>query len=205
MKKLLNLSPYFRKVKFRKIREGLQKAFSKRTHFPKPPRLGEKITLPGQELEIYRGFVNAQSNPDGLGAQFFTSPDALVAMRWENSKPGHSGYPGLVHGGVSAAILDELMAHAAYVLRGKYSITLNIKLEFFKPIRVGEVVTGSAFKMNKEGRTTKVRAYLFRADGKVAVKSTAIFFLPSFHQFLKLAEVKEESVPKELRSAFLDD
>ncbi|MGD0621133.1 MAG: PaaI family thioesterase [Thermacetogeniaceae bacterium] len=71
----------------------------------------------GLRLEIVSGNGEAR-------AEF--QPDA----RWE-------GYPGVVHGGVLGALLDDLMFHAIYSVIKQLAVTASIEVRFRRPARIG--------------------------------------------------------------------
>jgi uncharacterized protein (TIGR00369 family) len=54
-------------------------------------------------------------------------PDA----RWE-------GYPGVVHGGIIGAMLDDLMFHAVYSVIKQVAVTASIEVRFRRPARIGD-------------------------------------------------------------------
>ena len=98
----------------------------------------------------------------------FADKDELIAV----FKPcqEHQGYPGRLHGGIAAAILDETIGRT--VTLGKdddvWGVTLEFSIKFKKPIPLGEelkVVT----KLTEEGRRIfKGTGKIVLPDGKVA-------------------------------------
>lgn len=167
---------------------------------PEPPTLGDEFLAPGQNSEHHTGFVNCKTNAFGLQAKFFRTPDADVACLWTNTRRGFDGYPGLIHGGISSALLDELMANAVLIATKSFGITLRSLVQWLKPIRTGEVVTGAARVGKRSKNSLRVRAYLFRADRKVATVGVGQFYLPTEAEFRKITGLAD--VPPELRSAF---
>ena len=71
---------------------------------------------------------------NGLNASFYeVDTDELVAI----IKPGpeHQGYPGMLHGCIAAAVLDETICRT--ITMGKESevwgVTLELKIKYLKP------------------------------------------------------------------------
>jgi acyl-coenzyme A thioesterase PaaI-like protein len=80
-------------------------------------------------------FVCGLQNDFGLHASFFeTDANELVALIKPTEK--HQSYPGRMHGGVAAAILDETIGRA--IANGKddqvWGVTLELTTKFRKPI-----------------------------------------------------------------------
>lgn len=159
--------------------------------FGKPPRLGSPIELPGQNTDLHTGFVNCRANSQGLRAQFFDSPDCLVAMRWTESRKGLDSYPGLLHGGISVALIDELMAYAVFKKVGYFGITLKLDTQFFKAVGIGTPIVGAADIIHHTPELVKVKAQLFRDDQKVSASAEGLFFIPTLSTFQKLTELKD--------------
>jgi acyl-coenzyme A thioesterase PaaI-like protein len=73
-------------------------------------------------------FVCGEKNDFGLHANFYeTDANELVALI--NPSEQHQGYPGRMHGGIAAAILDETIGRS--ICSGKneqiWSVTLELK------------------------------------------------------------------------------
>lgn len=61
-------------------------------------------------------FACGQANPVGLHLQFVYGNGCAEAHF--TPAPEHQGYPGLMHGGLVATLLDEAMAHAVMATAG---------------------------------------------------------------------------------------
>ena len=83
-------------------------------------------------------------------------------------------YPGMLHGGLSATALDEMMGYAAILIAGTWSATARMEVRFRAPVPYDlplELVGGVA-----EARSGRVRAWarLHLPDGGVAVSATGL-------------------------------
>lgn len=79
--------------------------------------------------------VCSQSNPAGLGVQFTVREDGSVSA----SFLGHSGlegYPGCLHGGVIASLLDGAMTNCLFA-HGYVALTAELKVRYRKPVLIG--------------------------------------------------------------------
>jgi acyl-coenzyme A thioesterase PaaI-like protein len=73
-------------------------------------------------------FVCSGSNPAGLALRYAPQPDGSVCA----SFLGHNmleGYPGLLHGGVTAALLDGAMTNCLFA-RGIRGLTVELRVRY---------------------------------------------------------------------------
>jgi acyl-coenzyme A thioesterase PaaI-like protein len=113
-------------------------------------------------------FVCGLQNDLGLQASFFEINDhELVAI----IKPGeqHQGYPGRMHGGVAAAILDETIGRA--IVNGKpdqvWGVTLELTTKFRKPIPLDQ-------EIKIIGRVSKEGPRFFEGTGEIVLENGEI-------------------------------
>lgn len=78
----------------------------------------------------------------GLGLQFRVRHDGSVLATWQGM-PGTESYPGIVHGGLIATLLDAAMVHALFA-RGIAGVTGELRIRYRDPVRIGFPVTVGA-------------------------------------------------------------
>lgn len=106
----------------------------------------------------------------GLKALFYeTSNKELIAV----FKPldEHQSYPGRLHGGIAAAILDETIGRAILMHHEReiWGVTIEFKMRFKKPVPLEEELTVVA-RITKEGkRAFEGTGELLLRNGEVAV------------------------------------
>jgi len=69
----------------------------------------------------------------------------------------HAGWPGLLHGGVALALMDEALAWALY-FQGMYGVTARVETRFRQPIPVGTKMVVRAWSVEKRRRLVEARA-----------------------------------------------
>ncbi len=94
---------------------------------------------------------------------------AALALR-----PEQEGAPGCVHGGVSAALIDEVMGAAVWAT-GRRAMTVNMNFNYRRPIPLGVEVTVVGCVERFEGRKTFTSGAICLPDGAVAVEGAGIF------------------------------
>ncbi|MGL5755766.1 MAG: PaaI family thioesterase [Paraclostridium sp.] len=99
-------------------------------------------------------------NDLGLKANFYElENNELVAIC--DTKEWHQSYPGRMHGGMSAALLDETIGRAITILDGEvWGVTVSLDIKYKKP-----VPTDCTVKV--VGRITKENRKLFEGTGEI--------------------------------------
>ena len=87
----------------------------------------------------------------------------------------YEGAPGLAHGGVLAAALDEVLGYLAWMLR-EPTVTAPLETRFGRPVPVGSRVHIAAECLGVSGRKVFGRATgrLHSPDGELAVQAEAL-------------------------------
>ena len=83
-------------------------------------------------------FVCGESNPGGLKLRFET--DGRVVQSRFQPRPGHVGFKQTIHGGIIAAVLDEIMVWACAVGTRRFGYCAELNVRFVSPLRPGEEV-----------------------------------------------------------------
>ncbi|HIE5256680.1 TPA: PaaI family thioesterase [Clostridioides difficile] len=111
--------------------------------------------------------VCGTQNELGLKADFYELENGeLVSIC--NTKDWHQSYPGRVHGGMSAAILDETIGRAVSINDDQiWGVTVSLELKYKKP-----VPTDATIKV--VGRITKENRKLFEGTGEIILPNVDI-------------------------------
>jgi len=117
-------------------------------------------------------FVCGENNDFGLRAEFYeTDKNELVAMITPSEQ--HQGYPGRMHGGIAATILDEIMARAITIGKDEqlWGVTLELKTKFRKPVPLGEELKVVGRVTNEGTRSFEGTAEIILPNGETAVSA----------------------------------
>lgn len=164
------------------------------------PEFLEELLLPGQNAKYHNGFVNSAANPKGLRARFYRTTADGIGVLWENNSADLEGYPGIVHGGITAALLDEAMCYAVFQRTKQFGVTLNASFSWQKTLKVGVQVRGYSRAIFVKDNLVNVSGFLVRSDGQTIAKADGLFYLPTLNQFKRIAELS--SVPEEVQGFF---
>jgi len=117
-------------------------------------------------------FVCGEKNDFGLHAEFYETDDnQLVAMI--NPSEQHQGYPGRMHGGIAATILDETIARS--ICAGKdeqiWGVTLEFKTRYRKPVPLGQELKIVGRVTSEGTRSFEGSAEIILPNGEIAVSA----------------------------------
>lgn len=109
--------------------------------------------------EYQRNFVHGLRNASGLHLQYHLAGDRVVTT-WV---PGdeHAGFPGVVHGGLIAAVLDDVMGRCS-VLHRRWVVTGRMETRFREVAPLGAALL-------VEGWTTRFTRRVMQAQARMTL------------------------------------
>lgn len=119
-------------------------------------------------------FVCGRANPYGLNLKFYETAPGEVTVNCIVPEQ-FQGYPGVVHGGIIAAMLDEVTGRTQ--MRGsppRFMFTARLEIRYRKNVPIGEPlrIVGTA-GIYKE-RTASARGKIFGPDGELLAEADAL-------------------------------
>jgi uncharacterized protein (TIGR00369 family) len=116
-----------------------------------------------------RCFGCGPANPVGLHLDFLVAADQSV-VSVPTLTDIFEGPPGMVHGGVTATVLDEAMSKSVRV-RGLTAVTRQMEVEYLRPVPSGGTFRVEGRLIRSEGRKHWTEARIL--DGRSHVLATA--------------------------------
>jgi uncharacterized protein (TIGR00369 family) len=104
---------------------------------------------------------------------FYEDDEGQVVAKF-TTRDEHQGYPGIVHGGIVTALLDETLGRVA-IASGRWMVTGRLSIRFRQPIPVGETLTVAGEVMTWKKRILEARGELRLANGKIGAEATGTF------------------------------
>ena len=132
-----------------------------------------KVTLNTDLNEGYC-FGCGVNNPMGLKLKFTKDGETLITEFTPDKM--HQGWPGLLHGGIVATLMDEAMSNAAYAT-GKTCLTAEMQLRQRKPIDIDETLVITAWITRSRSKVIETAGKICLKDGTVVAESTAKQFI----------------------------
>ena len=118
-------------------------------------------------------FVCGDANASGLGLRFITDGDR-VQTTFTPTEP-QMGFRGITHGGILATLLDETMGWAPVLLSGKFCVTLELTVQYLKPVSIGTEVTVSGWVTADRRRAWETAGEVKDAAGEIYAKARGLF------------------------------
>jgi len=119
-------------------------------------------------------FVCGRDNPRGLYMTFFDNGKDEVWAEHVISDD-YQGYPGVVHGGVQSAILDEIICRVSLIEDiHHFMAAAKMDVRFRKPVPTGENLRFVARRDVLRGGRGRATAQILLRDGTVATEATIL-------------------------------
>lgn len=115
-------------------------------------------------------FVCGESNPAGLNLRFET--DGQVVHSRFVPRREHVGFKTVVHGGLIATVLDEVMVWACAVQTKKFAYCAEMSVRFLNPLTPGREVFAVGELVRNARRLFEAKGEIRDAAGVVYATST---------------------------------
>lgn len=140
----------------------------------KEPAVHSTPIYPNKQPNSRYCFVCGLENERGLRLHFYEiGPGEVEATTCIPEV--YQGYPGIVHGGIIAAMLDEVLARAAMVDDpNHFRVTAKMEITYRNPVPTGEPLKLSAKLQRQRGRLAFSRAELRLPDGRIGAEAEGI-------------------------------
>lgn len=120
-------------------------------------------------------FVCGLSNPHSLKTKFYDMGDNVLIAAF-NAIDEHQSYPGVLHGGIAAAILDETMGRTILCLDSNlWGVTIELNLKYRKSLPTGTKLYAKAKLTGNHSRYFTGEGAILLPDGKPAVTASGKF------------------------------
>lgn len=129
-------------------------------------------------MEFYydhKCFVCGDKNPFGLKVKFKDLGNGEIEGIFTPSEY-HEGFPGHLHGGLAATLLDETMARSVNTL-GVHGMTARMELRYREKIPVEKPIRIISNVVKYRKTIVDLEAKIFLSDGTVAVEASARFMV----------------------------
>ena len=122
-------------------------------------------------------FACGRQNPKGIGMQVHYLQESETAESLLVLPREYQGWQEVIHGGILATLLDEIMMHAVWHFAGP-GLTLGLEVQFRQPLAPGEPVLVRGQLTESKGSRLKARGEIIRqADHRLIANSQGRFLL----------------------------
>jgi acyl-coenzyme A thioesterase PaaI-like protein len=119
-------------------------------------------------------FVCGAKNPAGLHMHFYTISPGEVEANYTVSDQ-YQGYPGVVHGGIIASMMDETIGRV--FMEGdppRFMVTAELKLRYKKPVPVNTPLILRGHRVKDNGRIGQATGEIIGPEGEILVTGEII-------------------------------
>lgn len=118
-------------------------------------------------------FVCGKANPNSIGVEWYFDDGNHIIGNFIFTIH-HQGPPGFVHGGASAAVLDEALGLAIWQA-GYPAVTVNLTIDYRKPVPLGEPILIRGAMSGKAKKRIEASGEILLPDKTVAVFAKGIY------------------------------
>jgi len=134
-------------------------------------------------------FACGTENIFGLKMTFSSNGKQLRSLL---TVPEHTrGWSNLVHGGILATILDEIMSWTAIQLTSHFILTRNLNVEFKKPVFIGSQLTATGEIIERSEKNATLSAQIQDDSGVLCCTGRSSFALFTQEEFARLNIIPE--------------
>lgn len=121
--------------------------------------------------------ICGMDNTAGVKAQFYNMEDGSVGGLF-TFRSEHQSYPGRVHGGMLATMIDELAGRVLWTdCPDKIAVTMDINVKYRKPVPYDVPLKGRGVYMQKLSRAYSAKCYVMNMDGEVLAEGEAKYLI----------------------------
>lgn len=119
-------------------------------------------------------FVCGLENEHGLGMVFHNAGPGRVQARYTVPQR-FEGFPGVVHGGIIASMLDEAVGRVVMTEDpNHFLVTAKLELRYRAPVPLGEELLITGELQEKRRRFTRARGQITLPDGTVGAEAESL-------------------------------
>jgi uncharacterized protein (TIGR00369 family) len=119
-------------------------------------------------------FACGRDNPIGLKLKLQRVGEAV--MTEFTPEEHHQGWPGVVHGGIITAILDEAMSYVP-LFQGLNCVTAKMEIRLHNAARVGQKLLVSSHITRKTRKLIEARAEMVLEDSTPIAEGKSIMYI----------------------------
>lgn len=116
-------------------------------------------------------------NSAGVKAQFYNMADGTVGGLF-TFRSEHQSYPGRVHGGMLATMIDELAGRVLWTdCPDKVAVTMDISVRYHLPAPYDAPLKGRGEYVKKTSRAYSAKCQIMDMDNRVLAEGEAKYFI----------------------------
>ena len=119
-------------------------------------------------------FVCGDANERGLQVRFYLQGEGVATVF--TPERDLEGYPGRIHGGILAALLDETMGWAPCVKYGRFCVAAELTVRYLQAVPAGTMLTIYGEAIGSQRRLWEAEGEVRGQDGTVYARGRGKYF-----------------------------
>lgn len=140
----------------------------------------------------YNCFGCAPHNEHGLGLSFFEQ-EAGISASFKLS-PSFSSFPGVVHCGIIATILEEVMGNVLVIKASQLCFTLKLSIKYLEPVLVEREYTARASIESTDGAYHEIEAGIYDQENNIVAAANGRYKAVSPQQAMRAMDIDESTM-----------
>ena len=132
------------------------------------------IDFPGNNC-----FACHPNNNHGLKLKFFANEETGEVFTKIKPETHFNGFPGILHGGIQCALVDEVAYWAMFDRIKKIGLTAKINMEYLIPVPMGVELEVTAKVKTIQKRRVTVDTAIKDENSEVFTTAEVLYFLPN--------------------------
>lgn len=144
-------------------------------------------------MENNKCFGCGSANPIGLRMEFYTDERSVVTS--VKVPELMCGWLNMMHGGILATILDEIMSWTAIYMLKVFIVTKNISIDYLKPVYVDDELHAVGVVLEKNGdKEVIVQGEIFNSNNVLCARGRAVFAIIALESMKKLGKMNDTDI-----------
>jgi len=124
-------------------------------------------------------FACHPNNNYGLRLKFYADDDKQEVFTRIKPEQHFNGFPGILHGGIQCALIDEVAYWTMFDSIKKIGLTAKIDLNFLKPVPMDTELSIIGKINTVQKRRATVETAIKDQQGEIYTKAEVLYFLPN--------------------------
>jgi len=131
-------------------------------------------------------FACHPNNNYGLRLKFYADDDKQEVFARIKPEQHFNGFPGILHGGIQCALIDEVAYWTMFDSIKKIGLTAKIDLNFLKPVPMDTELSIIGKINTVQKRRATVETAIKDQQGEIYTKAEVLYFLPNKKALFKV-------------------
>jgi len=126
----------------------------------------------------YGCFACDPRNDLGLRMRFFADDERGEVFTRIKPEEHFAGFPGILHGGVQCALVDEVAFWAMFDRLKRIGVTVKVEMDFLNAVKTSSSLEVRGKIERIQGRRVFVNVKILSEEGEVCTRAKVVYYIP---------------------------